>query len=169
MCYHAISSSQHFKSIFSPNGHTSFRICYCLNVCVSSKFVYKILILLSKMLVLGDGAFQRCLSHESRTFMNGITAFIKEALETSLASLTMWAYDKRTSAMNQKEGLHENKTLPATWSWTPELLKINFCFLWSQFSSVQFLSCVQLFVTPWTVSRQVPLSMEFSRQEYWGG
>ena len=25
------------------------------------------------------------------------------------------------------------------------------------------------FVTPWTVSRQAPLSMEFSRQEYWCG
>ena len=28
---------------------------------------------------------------------------------------------------------------------------------------------VRLFATPWTVARQVPLSMEFSRQEYWGG
>ena len=27
--------------------------------------------------------------------------------------------------------------------------------------------CVQLFVTLWTVDRQPPLSMEFSRQEYW--
>ena len=26
-----------------------------------------------------------------------------------------------------------------------------------------------LFATPWTVARQVPLSMEFSRQEYWSG
>ena len=29
------------------------------------------------------------------------------------------------------------------------------------------LSHVQLFVTPWTVACQAPLSMEFSRQEYW--
>ena len=28
-------------------------------------------------------------------------------------------------------------------------------------------SCVRLFVTPWTVARQTPLSMEFSKQEYW--
>ena len=34
---------------------------------------------------------------------------------------------------------------------------------------VQSLSRVQLFATPWTVARQVPLSMEFSRQEYWRG
>ena len=27
-------------------------------------------------------------------------------------------------------------------------------------------SRVQLFVTPWTVSHQAPLSIEFSRQEY---
>ena len=31
------------------------------------------------------------------------------------------------------------------------------------------LSCVQLFVTPWTVAHQTPLSMGFPRQEYWKG
>ena len=34
------------------------------------------------------------------------------------------------------------------------------------------LSCfshVQLFVTPWTAGHQVPLSMGFSKQEYWSG
>ena len=34
---------------------------------------------------------------------------------------------------------------------------------------VKSLSRVQLFVTPWTVAYQVPLSMGFSRQEYWSG
>ena len=31
------------------------------------------------------------------------------------------------------------------------------------------LSHVQLFATPWTVAHQAPLSLEFSRQEYWSG
>ena len=31
------------------------------------------------------------------------------------------------------------------------------------------LSRIGIFVTPWTVARQAPLSMEFSRQEYWSG
>ena len=31
------------------------------------------------------------------------------------------------------------------------------------------LSCVQLFATPWTAACQTPLSMKFSRQEYWSG
>ena len=34
---------------------------------------------------------------------------------------------------------------------------------------VLLLSRVQLFVIRWTAARQAPLSMEFSRQEYWNG
>ena len=34
---------------------------------------------------------------------------------------------------------------------------------------VLVLSCVQLFVIPWTVVHQAPLSVGFSRQEYWSG
>ena len=30
-------------------------------------------------------------------------------------------------------------------------------------------SCFRLFVTRWTVAHQAPLSMRFSRQEYWSG
>ena len=34
---------------------------------------------------------------------------------------------------------------------------------------VKSLSRVRLFVTPWTVAHQAPLSMGFFRQEYWSG
>ena len=30
-------------------------------------------------------------------------------------------------------------------------------------------NCIQLSATPWTAARQAPLSMGFSRQEYWSG
>ena len=33
----------------------------------------------------------------------------------------------------------------------------------------QSLSHVEFFATPWTLACQAPLSMEFSRQEYWNG
>ena len=33
----------------------------------------------------------------------------------------------------------------------------------------EWLRCVQLFVTPWTIACQAPLSMEFYRKEYWSG
>ena len=36
-------------------------------------------------------------------------------------------------------------------------------------SCAHLLSCIQLFVTLWTVAYQVLLSMEFSRQEYHSG
>ena len=35
--------------------------------------------------------------------------------------------------------------------------------------SVKSLTPVQLFMTPWTVAHQLPLSMGFSRQGYWSG
>ena len=34
---------------------------------------------------------------------------------------------------------------------------------------MKLLSPVRLFRTPWTVAHQAPLSMGFSRQEYWSG
>ena len=49
----------------------------------------------------------------------------------------------------------ENKSIFSNWSFG--------------FVKVQSLSRVQLFATPWTVACQAPLSMEFSRQEYWSG
>ena len=35
--------------------------------------------------------------------------------------------------------------------------------------ALSFFSCAQLSATSWTVAHQAPLSMEFSRQEYWNG
>ena len=34
---------------------------------------------------------------------------------------------------------------------------------------VKSFSCVRLFATPWTAACQAPLSMRFSRQQYWSG
>ena len=34
---------------------------------------------------------------------------------------------------------------------------------------MRVLSHVRLFATPWTIARQAPLSMGFSRQESWSG
>ena len=34
---------------------------------------------------------------------------------------------------------------------------------------LSYFSCVWLFTTLWTVARQAPLSLGFSRQEYWSG
>ena len=44
----------------------------------------------------------------------------------------------------------------------------HFC-LKSKQTKCWWLSCVQLFITPWTIAHQTPLSMAFSRQKYWSG
>ena len=49
------------------------------------------------------------------------------------------------------------------------LFALNSLLYSLQFSSVQSLSCVLLFATPWMVAHQAPLLMGFSRQEYWSG
>ena len=46
-------------------------------------------------------------------------------------------------------------------------LSLSLFLLWVCSQSVKSLSHVRLFVTQWTIAHQAPLSMGFSRQEYW--
>ena len=52
---------------------------------------------------------------------------------------------------------------------TLEWAAIAFSNAWKWKVKVKSLSHVRLFVTPWTAAYQAPLSMGFSRQEYWSG
>ena len=52
---------------------------------------------------------------------------------------------------------------------TPEWADIFFSNAWKWKVKVKWLSCVWLLATPWTAAYQAPLSMGFSRQEYWSG
>ena len=50
-----------------------------------------------------------------------------------------------------------------------EWVAISFSSAWKWKVKVKPLSCVWLFATPWTAAHEAPLSMGFSRQEYWSG
>ena len=52
---------------------------------------------------------------------------------------------------------------------TLEWLAIAFSNAWKWEVKVKSLSRVRLLVSPWTAAYQAPLSMGFSRQEYWSG
>ena len=52
---------------------------------------------------------------------------------------------------------------------TLEWVAISFSNAWKWKLKVKSLSHVQLLATPWTTAYQAPLSMGFSRQEYWSG
>ena len=65
-------------------------------------------------------------------------------VEPGPPSLTAWSFSHWT-----------NREVP--------MLLLNLCV------HTQSLCLVQFFETPWTVAHQAPLSMGFSRQEYWSG
>ena len=52
---------------------------------------------------------------------------------------------------------------------TLEWVAISFSNAWKWNVKVKSLSHVRLLATPWTAAYQAPLSMGFSRQEYWSG
>ena len=52
---------------------------------------------------------------------------------------------------------------------TLEWVAISFSNAWKWKVKVKSLSHVRLLVTPWTAAYKAPLSMGFSRQEYWSG
>ena len=66
----------------------------------------------------------------------------------------------RTWAAQEQDGVTQEEEMPLA-HWSPGS-KADLCKP-SRFSHVR------LFVTPWTVGCQAPLSMGFSRQEYWSG
>ena len=56
-----------------------------------------------------------------------------------------------------------------THGWSIFIVKQSIFFLSIMYGAycAQMFSCVWLFATAWTIACQVPLSMGFSRQEYW--
>ena len=63
---------------------------------------------------------------------------------------------------------------PPLKNWTKN--NIHLCELWrlsekctSYVLNIRCVCCIWLFASPWTVACQSPLSMEFSRQEFWNG
>ena len=88
----------------------------------------------------------------------------------------------KSGLFNSKRSLYysarvnfQMKDVPGSrmWIWKPSLLALSFAgdglTLALLAPCACLLSCVRLFATPWTAAHQVPLSMEFSRQEYWSG
>ena len=63
---------------------------------------------------------------------------------------------------------HQTQRLQAKPPGTPPPNYSSSQFL-SESETVKWLSPFWFFVTPWTLARQAPLSMGFSRQEYWSG
>jgi len=70
---------------------------------------------------------------------------------------TGWAQQDQQAVLGKEGGI-----------WVESSLQKDVCVCVCVCAHVCVLSHVQLFVTPWTVARQAPLSMECSRQEILG-
>ena len=75
---------------------------------------------------------------------------------------TLQACSRERYSQQPQRGSH-----PSVHGWMNRQAKCGVQIQWN--IVVQLLRRVRLFETPWTVVRQAPLSMGFSRQAYWSG
>ena len=151
------------------------RWCCRQKVCVPSKFIFWNLTLNSNSLRRwGLWAVTRLLGQSPH---DGISALIKRLRKLQFPSLT-WSHSERQSSMSLGAGPHQTLNLLVYLSWTcqtAQLWETNFCHLLRHpvyyifvhhvtSSSYSMVSNLCNFTV-----LQAPLSMEFSRQEYWSG
>ena len=82
----------------------------------------------------------------------------------TLTTKWIWNFNKRRYHWYHQNprtriSVHKSKSTKSDGAWWGSCLGLCACVL----------NYVRLFVTPWVVARQAPLSAGFARQEYWGG
>lgn len=89
--------------------------------------------LIPKVIVFGDGVYERWLGHKHGVFMDGISALIKETSKSSLPLPPCEGTVRKQPSTNQEPGPDQTPNLPMpSSSWTsppPELWVVNVCCL----------------------------------------
>lgn len=81
-------------------------LCYGLNVCIPWNSYVETL--MSNGMLLGSGAFGRCLAHEGGSLMNRNSSPIKRGSQSSLAPSTAWGYSKKSVVHDLEKGCVKN-------------------------------------------------------------
>ena len=103
-----------------------------------------------------------CVSWSSRSDLSQIRLVLWTSMVLSLQScLTLCDPIDGSPPGSSVPGFLQARTL--------EWVAISFSNAWKRKVKVKSLSRVWLLATPWTAAHQAPLSMGFSRQEYWSG
>ena len=87
-----------------------------------------------------------------------VTAAAAKSLQLCL---TLWDPIDGSQPGSSVPGILQARTL--------KRVAISFSNAWKWKVKVKSFSCVRLLATPWTAAHQAPLSLGFSRQEYWSG
>ena len=103
---------------------------------------------------------EECLKRGQLMAADWWDSLLEESWKTSLPVLDFWADWEKSSHLPGFQFLIYKRWWKSL-GWIP-LRK-------GKERKVKSLSHVRLFTTPWTVAYQAPLSMGFSRQEYWHG
>ena len=118
----------------------------------------------------------KCRLHvnDSCIFISYVCLFCESASWNFSCQLTfsMWTFSSHPKFIVSQTYLLILTSLRLTISSSRFSISINTCFKWCFIPLACVLSHfshVRLLVTPWTVACQAPLSMIFSRQEYWSG
>lgn len=69
-------------------------LCWAEHLCPRT-FQIHLLKSIAQCGAIGGGAFGRYLAHEDGSLTNGISVFIKETLQSSLAPFTVWGYSEK--------------------------------------------------------------------------
>ena len=102
---------------------------------------------------------------QSYTVTNNQTQLKQLSMQVLLLLLSLQSCP---TLCNPTDGSPPGSTTPGILqAGTLERVAISFSNAWKW--KVKSLSCVLLFATPWTAAYQAPLSMGFTRQEYWSG
>lgn len=85
-------------------------------------------ILMSIVMVLGGGALEKRLGHESETLVNQVSVLLNETPQSLLVPSTVWKGRSGKIALYKPRNLHQTPNLQMLSSWTsqlPELWEIN--------------------------------------------
>ena len=129
-------------------------------ICIMLKFISIWFVIYYIFLIYGYHGIQVCWSITISTcfIVIQIQAYSAKSLQSCL------------TLCNPIEGSPPGSTVPGILqARTLEWVAISFSNAWKWKVKVKTLSSVWLLGTPWTAAYQAPLSMEFSRQEYWSG